>query len=363
MVLSNTPDVSSIVKLAGMTFMQNQQTVGMSIGVIKDGKAYSFNFGWTDLSTKQPPTDRTRYAIGSISKTFTGLLLAQADLEKKASLEDDVRKYLAEDYPNLEFQGEPIRLWQLVNHTSGLPGNLPESTTALFGPNFDFARASMQEQKSFDAYTTQAFLRDLHLVKLTRMPGPQFSYSNAAAQLLGIILEKIYGKPYDELVQAKIAGPLKMTATKAKLTKKEEARMPRAYSHDKPFLPALPTQLPAAGSIKSTCADMLKYLAWQLKETDPAVLFSHRKTGNTVWDPNGNFYVGLNWQILKSATQRNIFQDGNVPGFHCMISFCPERKIGVVVLTNERVQERPAQLSPLVNQILKGLDPEVLLAP
>lgn len=363
MALSNLPDVKFVVDNAARTFMQNRQTVGMSIGVVKDGRTYTLDFGYNTLEAKKPPTDRTRYAIASISKTFTGLLLAKAVQEKKLNLDDDVRKYLDGDYSNLEFHGEPIRLWQLINHTSGLPNSLPEGSQAAFRPDQDFFIASPQEQATLDQYSGNDFLRDLSHVKLTRKPGPQFSYSNAAAQLLGMILEKVYGKSYEKLIKSKIAAPLKMKDLKVTLTVEDTAQMPRGYSHGKPFLPALSTRLPAAGSIKSTTADMVKYLAYQLAETDPAVKLSHQKIGDTVWDPNGNFYVGLNWQILKSGNERNIFQDGNVPGFHSMISFCPERKIGVIILTNERVLAKSAALSPLVNEILKGLDPKAALAP
>src|SRR5437868_14462689 len=83
----------SVVESAAKAFMGNQQTVGLSIGVFKDGKAFTYNFGTTERGKQRPPTAHTRYAIASITKTFTGSLLAQAVAEQKVRLDDDVRLY------------------------------------------------------------------------------------------------------------------------------------------------------------------------------------------------------------------------------------------------------------------------------
>ena len=84
-------------------FMANQQTIGLSIGIYKDNNIDTYNFGSTEAeATPQPPTAQTLYAIASITKTFTGTLLAQAVVNRKANLEDDVRKHLDGDFPNLQ---------------------------------------------------------------------------------------------------------------------------------------------------------------------------------------------------------------------------------------------------------------------
>jgi len=357
--------IRSAVEKAAKAFLENQQTVGLSIGIFQDGRTYTYDFGTTERGKQHPPTAHTRYAIASITKTFTGALLAQAVVEKKVSLDDDIRKYLEGDYPNLEYQGQPVRLCQLINHTSGLPRSLPENADALIGEESDAAKRSVKEAAFLEGYTREAFFRDLHGVTLTRVPGEKFSYSNAAAQLLGLILERVYGKSYEEIVRIKITGPLKMNDTKVTLSAAEIARLPKGYSASGAFLPALALspRFPAAGSLKSTTADMLKYIAWHLAERDEAVKLSHQPAGNTVWSQDGSFTVGLNWQILKSAGRRNIFQDGNVPGFHSMCVLYPELNLGIIVLTNEEVGSRPADLSALVNPIVKAIAPGVIATP
>ena len=82
----------------------------------------TYHYGTMDKKTMQLPDNQTIYEIGSITKTFTGTLLAQALLDKKISLDDDIRKYLPEKYPNLEYENQPILVKHLANHTSRLEG-------------------------------------------------------------------------------------------------------------------------------------------------------------------------------------------------------------------------------------------------
>jgi D-alanyl-D-alanine-carboxypeptidase/D-alanyl-D-alanine-endopeptidase len=352
--------MEAIVTGAAKTFLENQQTVGLSIGILKDGKTYTYDFGTTERGKPHPPAAHTLYGIASITKTFTGTLLAQADIEKKVSLDDDVRKYLDGDYPNLEYQGQPVRLWQLINHTSGLPMISPLEKAAMeTGQDNDVVQNAVREAAFLKRYTQADFFRDLHSVTLTRIPGVQFSYSNVAAQLLGLVLGRVYRKSYEELVRTQITEPLKMNDTKVTLTPAETARLPKGYSASNAFLWPVSVRFPAAGSLKSTTADMLKYIAWHLAEKDEAVKLTHQPAGNTVWSQDNSFTVGLNWQILQAAGQRKIFQDGNIPGFHSMCALYPELHLGIIVLTNEEVRSKPANLSPLIDQILKAVDPQV----
>src|SRR5439155_26908735 len=103
----------------------------------------------------------------------------------------------------------------------------------------------------------------------------------AARQWLGLVLERVYGKWYEELVRIKITRPLKMNDTKVTLTAAERARLPKGYSASGAFIPALSTRLPAAGSLYSTTANILKYIAWNLAERDEAVKLAHQPAGRS----------------------------------------------------------------------------------
>jgi len=113
--------LDTLVEQSVSAFMKNNARVGISIGIIKDGQPYLYNYGSTQKEKSPLPTGNTVYELASITKTFGATLLAKAVLDKKVNLNDDIRKYLKEDYPNLEYNGTPITLLNLVNLTSGLP--------------------------------------------------------------------------------------------------------------------------------------------------------------------------------------------------------------------------------------------------
>lgn len=285
--------IKGIVDSAAAEFLKNDpQAVGVSIGVLTDGSSYSYNYGSKDKGAQTAPTADNLYPIASITKTFTGTLLAQAATEKRLSLKDDPRKYLAEPYPNLEYQGHPISVEQLVNHLSGLPFNLPDIPENR--PPFPTVSPAAQQQ--INNYTRASFLADLHKVKLERVPGEKFSYSNAAAVLASLILERMYGKSYEEIVKDKIATPLQMTDTTISLSSSQQQRLMRGYSEKGDEIPYGLELTLGAGGLKSTVADLLKYAQWQMDETDPAVKLSHQPTFSY-----NNYSVGLNWQMVNAG--------------------------------------------------------------
>ncbi len=124
-------DIDRVVNEAANKFMTDRHSVGLSVGIIKDGRIRTYNFGEVEKGTKKRPSQHTIYELASITKTFTGVLLAQAVVEGKVKLDDDVRKYLDGSYPNLEFEGKPIRLFQLIVPPAlchaGPPRTIPQS--------------------------------------------------------------------------------------------------------------------------------------------------------------------------------------------------------------------------------------------
>lgn len=120
-------NTDTLVNRLGETFMKDKRAVGLSIGVYNNGATSYYNFGTTEKGKTIQPTQNTVYEIGSVTKAFVSLILANAIIEKKVQLNDDVRKYLDGNYPNLEYKRKPITLEQLANTTSGIPNWLPET--------------------------------------------------------------------------------------------------------------------------------------------------------------------------------------------------------------------------------------------
>ncbi len=145
---------------------------------------------------QKKPTANTLYEIGSITKTFTGTLLAQAVVEGKVNIDDDIRKYLSGSYPNLVYKGHPVKLFHLINHTSRLPFLLPNNINLSNFSQDTIPYIVSAQQKN---YSKETFLKDLHVVELDTIPGTKYGYSNASTQLLGFILEKLYKYVFDKL--------------------------------------------------------------------------------------------------------------------------------------------------------------------
>jgi CubicO group peptidase (beta-lactamase class C family) len=328
-------------------FLLSTPTVGLSIGIIKDGTLHTYHFGEIEKGRRQPPTDSTLYAIGSVSKTFAGTVLAQAVVEGKVRLDDDIRMYLDGDYPNLEFQGQPIQLLHLVNHNAGLPFMLPvlDSVSPDSSKDAETER-TLNERRALQGYTRQDFLEDLRRVELKSSPGSQFQYSNVGTQLLGYILEHVYGKPYEQLVTAKITEPLKMSSTKFVLSTPEAHRF-KGYNGEGVAVPNNSDYMAAAGGVKSSVLDMLKYTQWHLHETDEAVRLTHQPT----WSNGGIYSVGLNWQMFQLPAHRVIWQEGSLPGYSSYCVIYPELNLGIVALMNEFDPATSSQLTMLIKEL------------
>jgi D-alanyl-D-alanine-carboxypeptidase/D-alanyl-D-alanine-endopeptidase len=331
-------------------FMDDPRAVGLSVGVLHAGQARSRHFGTAGKRHGRRADDRTIYPIASLTKTFTGLLLARAQADGKLALDDDIRKHLDGDYPNLAFEGQPIRIHHLVNHVSGLPRLLPDRPEAR--PDFPSDIPYPQRLRALVAGSSRAGLyAGLQRVTLDAPPGSRFQYSNAAAQLAGDILERRYGSSFEALVRRHVAAPLGMRDTRIVPTPAQRQRLVQGY--DEAGTPQLyfPIQAGAAGALKSTLADMLAYARWQLAGRDPAVRLSHRPT-----DRAGDYTAGLNWQIQESGGRRVLFQDGSHPGFACLLVLYPDSDAAIVALVNEIDGGTMERLRTLANGIARGLD-------
>jgi serine-type D-Ala-D-Ala carboxypeptidase/endopeptidase len=351
--------IAGVVETAARKYMSDARSVGLSVGVHRSGSDFTFNFGSIAHGKAAGPTERTLYPIASITKTFTGTLLALAAAEGKLRLDDDVRAYLKGDFSNLELEGNPIRLSHLLNHRSGLPFILPDRPDLRPGYQNEPIKMHLERlATALSTYTRADFFTDLRQVRLTFVSGQKFQYSNTAAQLAGYILEDIYAASFGELITSKISAPLGMEDTAIKMEPAQLARLAQGHDDHGTVLPPPRDELHAAGSLKSTVADLLKYLRWHLAETDKAIQLSHRPTFT-----EKNYAAGLNWQILTSSNQRLIWQEGNIPGYTSYLLFEPELKLGVVLLSNESDRTSSQRLVLMANEILRALDARSILLP
>lgn len=312
--------IDLIVDKVAQSYLQNLKSVGLSIGVVKGGRFYTYNYGETEKGNKQLPTADSFYEIGSITKTFTGILLAQAVLDGKVKLDDDIRKYLDGSFPNLEYQGLPITLRNLSTHTSGIP-NATDNVKDI-----DYVNP-------WENFSREQLLDALRRVKLERKPGERFEYSNSAVGLLGNILEKVYGMSYEKLVEKYVCKPAGMKDTKIGLSDVEMKRFVRGHNNEGRIIPFWNVRgVEGAGALRSTTRDMLKYAAFNLQAKNRAVQMSQRVHWQS---PTVAAQIGLGWEIQTTPSGfRRLGHSGGTGGFRSYLAIYPDLKLGIVVMTN-----------------------------
>ncbi len=322
----------------------------VSMGIWTGGKVYKFHRG--ELEEGKIPNDQTLYEIASLTKTFTGTLLAQAILDKKVTIDDDIRKVLSDSLPNLEYEGQPITFRHLVTHTSGLPDMFPHVPDLFNNPNFDTLPYKINElQKNFSR--TQ-FFEELQKVKLDTLSGHKFKYSNAGANLLGYCLEAMYGKSYEELLQEYIFKPLQMTNSAIQLSGELTPHLAQGFNPNGVKMPVyIEKAMSAEGGIKSNLDDMIQYLKFHADTLHPLVDISHQE----LWEGKyGDYESGLFWQIFKDGNQPDqFFQNGGAFGTSSWMTIIPELQTGVYLVTNVSGPEVHQKMSNRVKVILDEL--------
>ena len=312
--------LDSIIEKTVSDFMLSPQNSGLSIGIIKDSTTFFYNYGETELDNKTLPTKNTLYEIGAITKTFCGLLLACAVSENKIKLEDDIRLYLPNKYANLELNKQFIQLKNLANHTSGLP-SLPDNIAS---------QINYEPLNPYKNYNKQLLFDFLKTVQLNNEPGQICEYSNLGMALLGIILENIYEKTFEELVQEKICISNSMQTTLVNLTSAQQAILASGYNSNGQKTPHWGLgAFVAAGGLKSSSNDLINYLRYNINESDSATRLAHQITFNY------GSTIGLGWQIITTKfNQQLIWHNGATYGFSSFCAFIKKQKVGVVILSN-----------------------------
>jgi CubicO group peptidase (beta-lactamase class C family) len=348
------PPLDGTVRELGREWLAANDGVGLSIGVYANGQRHFHNFGTTRLDGNKLPTKETVYEIGSIAKTMTGQLLARAIVEGRATLNDEASRYLAGSYPNLENGGERVRLLHLANMTSQLLDNIPDLSQVRASPGETLIKARM---RALESYTRVEFLRQLHVVKPNRPPGGDPAHSNVASMLLGVVLEKLYGEPFEILLAREIEKPLKMGSGTAPTTK----LLAIGYTEGGEEAPAFAAKTQfAAGSLRYSTEDLLRYASWQVAERDASVKLAHKPTWLTLDQRQG---VAFYWIIEESPRGRRLRYSGGTYGFASVCDLYPESGIAVVLLSNKAADGAQESLRALSAKLVELASPVELLAP
>ncbi len=286
---------------------------------------YEKGFGLADMEWNIANQPDTKFRLGSVTKQFTSMLILQLVEQGKIKLNGNITEYLP-DYPKKT--GNKITIHHLLTHTSGIPGYTEF-------PNFsrDVIRNPSNLQSIIKLFADSALLFE---------PGTRFSYSNSGYFLLGAIIEKVTGKPYEQLLQENIFGPLGMN--NSGYDHQTSVITNRARGYEKRFSTYvnagyLDMSVPfSAGALYSTVHDL--YLWDQALYTEQLL---HKETRGLLFKkyiPAFEGGYGYGWIIgttpVGNSSERVqiVRHDGFINGFSASILRIPSDKHLIVILNN-----------------------------
>ena len=300
-----------------------KQAVGIVAGVIDPAGRRVIGHGKLAAGDTRTPDGDTVFEIGSVTKVFTALLLADMVARGEVALDDPVSKYLPQEVRMPRRGGRDITLQDLATHTSALP-RLPSPFTPKNPAN------------PYADYSVEDLYRFLSSHELRRDIGSQYEYSNLGGGLLGHVLARRAGMDYESLVRARITGPLGMNDTRIALTPEMKSRL--ASGHNERLAPVANWDLPTlagAGALRSTVNDLLKFVAVPLGDPNrplakamSAMLAVRRPTGAPTLE------IALGWHVAKRGGREIVWHNGGTGGYRSIVAFDPVARAGVVVLSN-----------------------------
>ena len=278
--------------------------MGVAIGVYHRGERRIIAYG-----TARPDSI---YQIASISKTFTALALAQMTTEGLVRLDEPVRELLPSGLTPKP-AGQEIRLVDLATHTSGVPSyvdNAPEGGIRNYAAEHLYAWVARHG--------------------LARDPDPGFAYTDLDYVILAQALALRDGRPYPEMIAARITGPLGLRDTATRLTPEQEARLIPGYRADRRPLPALSLDaFNGAAGIRSTAPDMLAYLEAQLRSGTPATRLAQQPRAGVT----RGWSIALGW--IYDQENAIYFHPGSISGHTSHAFFSPAQDSAGIVLVSQ----------------------------
>lgn len=307
--------------------VDNGWTQGLVIGVTQNGEDKYFSFGALAHDDSTPPDENTVFEIGSITKVFTAIVLADMATKQELALGDPISKFLSEDVNVPSPGGEPITLESLAAHTSGLPV-IPANFWKQGDVIHDSNVAGLRWREYSQAQIREFFEKPAPPMDQSR----KYVYSNLGVGLLGHALEKISGESIDDLILKRVCKPLGMDATSFTIE-------PSAKGHNADGVPVDywskgDSVLAGAFALRSTCRDMLAFAKANLSPASSSIAESLKLAQTAIADINEIEKTALGWKRNKYGV---IYTTGATGGFRCAMFLHPDTKTAVVTMANSQV--------------------------
>ncbi|WP_367390858.1 serine hydrolase [Lewinella sp. LCG006] len=296
-----------------------------SVLVAENGEIiYKNGFGQANMEWNIPNKSNTKHRLASITKQFTAMAIVQLVAENKLQLDQPITTYLP-NYPKVN--GDRITIHHLLTHTSGIPNytSFPNYSDLMLAP-----------------HSTRDIVRLFEDLPLEFTPGEQFAYSNSGYVLLGVVIEKITGKPYEQVLQEKIFSPLEMHDTgydKHRIVLENRASGYNKIANTFENASYIDMSVPfAAGALYSTVEDLYRwdralYTEKLLPKAYMDLLF---EAHTSAW---GQHY-GYGWEIGKLRIGNSqeftytIGHGGSINGFNTQITRIPSNQSLILLFNN-----------------------------
>lgn len=320
-------------------FHEAHPGTSVSVALMHGATRVQAHFG--TAPNAHPADNDSLYEIGSLTKTYTGILLAHSVHEGKLALDAPVQQYLpAGQYGNLFRRGKSLTIRDLAAHTGGLPVNLrchqPELSVS--------ARFACYQQ-----FDKPSFMLALKHVTLLDTPGQRYRYSNAGIRLLSYLIEQQWDKPFDELLQEVVFSRTTESNTLFRLADKPDARLIQGLDERLAPMPAASEVYGGAGGLKSSTSSMLKLMDWYLSSDDPLAQQTMQLlagSGRTL----GRAYV---WNTFEYQSERPmLYHAGGTFGTSSWIALYPAQQLGIFMVINKVTPQMQDALNQVANRIV-----------
>jgi len=301
--------------------MQAYQTPGVALGVVKDGKVlHAKGYGVANVATQEPVTERSIFHTASVSKLFTALAIMELVIEEKLSLDDKLTDLLK----NLGYKDqkvETITIRQMLDHTSGLPDVW----------NYHWGRAYTDDE-------TLRFSIEQKRLRTNTTPGEKYKYSNLAYDILGVVVEEVSNKYFEDYIREKWLIPAGMNdsdfiypktpeslRTSPHNLKGNKAVVQEIYPYNREHGPS--------STLNSSANDLSQWMIHFMKSlqnsANKEVYQSMLETSSSA-----NEKMGLGFHLGDARGHKMILHYGGDKGYRSYLFMIPEKEMGFVLLVN-----------------------------
>lgn len=325
----------------------DKQLPSMAIGVVKDGNViFEKAYGYADLEQRIPADKNTIYQLGSITKMFTGRLLAHLINEQKISLTDT----LASFFPGTKFPTSPSGQVITVKDVATHSGEFPTEPANLdrIDPN------------PIKGYSKEQLLEGIEMMVMDTSIGSQFYYSNFGYGVLGTAMEHVAETPLSELFDTYILRPLEMNNTSLFYQERFNAKLATPYLDVAPIVKTEPWEmetLAGAGNMFGSLADMNLFLLELL--TQDTINRIQQKSYFPIHD---GWHYGLGCFVVDAndTSPRTVLHGSDIDGYAGSLAIFPEVNVGYVILTNwgegDAVREGIISVEKVIKDALLNTD-------